>query len=180
MIVDGGTRMRSILDSTLELSRAGTHDMVFKDVDLKEVVDELQQVLEEDLRGVELVVNLRAPVVASDRWAVFLVLKNLLTNAIKYRSPKRPPIIFLKSYVSGDTVRVAVQDNGVGIRDDLQHKVWLPFKRFAHRHDVPGNGVGLTIVKRLLHRVHGDVELQSEVDEGSTFTVTFPLKAPSA
>ena len=143
MVVDAGVRMRGILDATLELSRAGTQGMSITEVSISELVSELQTVLETELSDVELHIDIKHDVIYSDRWAVYLILKNLLTNAIKYAKPGVPPVVHIASTKVDCAVHISIEDNGVGIRDDLVPKIWMPFKRFAHQGDVPGSGVGL-------------------------------------
>jgi len=65
-----------------------------------------------------------------------------------------------------------VQDNGLGLTLEQQHKLFTMFRRL-HDH-VAGSGVGLYMVKRMIENAGGTIEVQSEADVGSTFTVTFP------
>jgi PAS domain S-box-containing protein len=97
------------------------------------------------------------------------ILFNLISNAIKYRSPERIPEIEVATACTGREVRLSVKDNGLGIQEDQQEKAFIMFKRL-HTH-VEGNGVGLYIVKKIVENTEGSILLKSELGKGSVFTV---------
>lgn len=100
------------------------------------------------------------------------ILHNLLTNAIKYRSPERKPVIKVSCSRVEDTVILEVADNGLGIDPSYQSKIFTMFSRY-HTH-VEGTGIGLYLVKRIVENKGGTIVLNSEVGKGSTFTITLP------
>jgi signal transduction histidine kinase len=106
------------------------------------------------------------------------ILYNLVSNAIKYRSPHRKPLIRVYTEDAGHYTMLAVADNGIGI--DLpkhEKKIFSLFKRLHD--DVEGSGVGLFIVKRIMEYNQGRVVVESKPEEGSVFKVYFPKrKAP--
>ena len=104
------------------------------------------------------------------------VFYNFLSNAIKYRSPDRPPLIHLRCRpaASGHPA-LEVQDNGLGLSEQQQDVLFQLFKRL-HTH-VPGSGVGLYMVKKMVDNAGGTLTVQSQLGVGSTFTVTLPLSA---
>jgi PAS domain S-box-containing protein len=99
------------------------------------------------------------------------IVYNLVSNAIKYRDPNRPPEVSLTTYLEDDYVVLQVRDNGLGIKKGQQHKLFTMFKRL-HNH-VEGTGIGLYIVKRIIENNGGRIELESELGEGTTFRVYF-------
>ncbi|MBF8962690.1 GAF domain-containing sensor histidine kinase [Pontibacter sp. FD36] len=99
------------------------------------------------------------------------ILSNLVSNAIKYRSPDRTPKVIVKLEKSDGKSYLSVQDNGLGIPAKKQHNVFTMFKRL-HDH-VEGSGIGLYIVKRMVDRVQGEIKVESELDKGTTFTIVF-------
>jgi signal transduction histidine kinase len=102
------------------------------------------------------------------------ILSNLLTNAIKYRHPDRYPMVEFRSETKGKWAKLIFKDNGMGI-DLVQHghKVFGMFNRF-HSH-VEGSGVGLYIVKKIVEKAGGEIEVSSKVGEGTTFLILLPL-----
>ncbi|MGV3586513.1 MAG: PAS domain-containing protein [Adhaeribacter sp.] len=100
------------------------------------------------------------------------ILYNLISNAIKYRAPERVPEVLVKTSISPDHVILAVQDNGLGINLELhKEKLFQMFKRF-HNH-VPGTGLGLYMINRIMQNNNGHVEVESKTNEGSTFRIYF-------
>ncbi len=100
------------------------------------------------------------------------VVYNLLSNALKYRDPSRPPQVTLRAYPDGQYVRLAVQDNGLGIDAAGQRRLFGLFERL-HDH-VEGSGIGLFMVKKMVENAGGRILVASEPGVGSTFTVLLP------
>ncbi|MBF9222772.1 PAS domain-containing protein [Hymenobacter ruricola] len=105
------------------------------------------------------------------------ILYNLLSNAIKYRHPDRPPVVRLHASCPAGQVRLEVQDNGLGLSEAQQSKLFVMFRRL-HTH-VEGSGVGLYMVKRMAENAGGRVAVQSRPGEGSTFAVLLPGSDPT-
>jgi PAS domain S-box-containing protein len=97
---------------------------------------------------------------------------NLLSNAVKYRALDRPCQIRVHAARTGPRVMVQVQDNGLGISEVQQRQLFGLFQRL-HTH-VEGTGVGLYITKRLVENGGGTIAIESQVEVGTTFTLTFP------
>jgi signal transduction histidine kinase len=100
------------------------------------------------------------------------ILYNLLSNALKYRSPERAPELRITTEQVPGFVILAVQDNGLGI-DLNRHKdkLFQMFKRF-HSH-VPGTGLGLYMINRIVQNNQGHVEVTSNLGAGTTFRIYF-------
>ncbi|GAB3580395.1 PAS domain-containing sensor histidine kinase [Hymenobacter daeguensis] len=100
------------------------------------------------------------------------VLYNLLSNAIKYQAAGRPPVVQLRAFCLNDQIHLEVQDNGLGLSEEEQGKLFVMFRRL-HTH-VEGTGVGLYMVKRIVENAGGSIRVQSTPGVGSTFTVLLP------
>jgi len=111
------------------------------------------------------------PVLCSEK-SLRGIIYNLLSNALKYKSPERAPRVVLRAYPAGDYVRLSVEDNGLGLDAASQQKLFGMFQRL-HTH-VEGSGIGLYMVKKIVENVGGRVEVASELGVGSTFTVYLP------
>jgi PAS domain S-box-containing protein len=101
------------------------------------------------------------------------VFYNLLSNAIKYHQPGLPLKVLLSCYEQGQELVICLKDNGLGLSAAQQSKLFTMFKRF-HSH-VEGTGVGLYMVKRIVENRGGRIEVKSELNQGSEFTIYFPL-----
>ncbi|WP_224997813.1 PAS domain S-box protein [Cesiribacter sp. SM1] len=99
------------------------------------------------------------------------ILYNLLSNAIKYQSPKRPLVVRIKTYREEEHTVLSVTDNGIGLSQEQLPKLFTMFKRL-HTH-VEGTGIGLYIVKRIVENAGGRIEVESNLDRGTTFKVYF-------
>ncbi|HET9506225.1 MAG TPA: PAS domain-containing protein [Hymenobacter sp.] len=100
------------------------------------------------------------------------IFYNLLTNAIKYRHPARPLVVHLRCRSQPGAILLEVHDNGLGLTPEQQSKLFGMFRRL-HAH-VPGSGMGLYMVKRIVENAGGTIEVQSQPHAGSTFTVSLP------
>jgi PAS domain S-box-containing protein len=101
------------------------------------------------------------------------ILQNLVSNAIKYRSPDRPPEIKIRTKTIDSYILLEVNDNGLGINEQDKNKVFSMYKRL-HNH-VEGSGVGMTIAKRIIENHGGMIDFDSEIGKGTTFKVYFKL-----
>ncbi|WP_224995492.1 ATP-binding protein, partial [Cesiribacter sp. SM1] len=99
------------------------------------------------------------------------IIYNLISNAIKYHSPKRPPHINISTYQENDYTILSIKDNGLGLNNDQQAKLFHMFKRF-HSH-VEGTGIGLYIVKRTMDNINGKIKIESRLNEGTELKLYF-------
>ncbi|HRJ31094.1 MAG TPA: PAS domain-containing sensor histidine kinase [Cyclobacteriaceae bacterium] len=101
------------------------------------------------------------------------ILTNILTNAIKF-SPGKETIRFIVQTLGNQLVFVII-DHGIGISPDERDKVFEPFLRGSNANSIQGTGLGLSIVKKAVELLHGTLQFESRIGEGSTFTVSIPL-----
>lgn len=163
-------RFKQTVEELTEVSRVQrSFDQEATLVELPEVLEEVMQLMEREIKETEAVIkaDFKNTSVFFARRNLTSILYNLISNAIKYRSPDRKPIISIKSWCEQQELCLAVQDNGMGIPAAKQPQVFQLFRRM-HSH-VQGSGVGLYIVKRLVDNNGGQVMLQSEEGQGTTF-----------
>lgn len=125
-------------------------------------------------RGITITIEGQPLNVTADRGKIKQVLLNLLTNAIKYNRPQG----FVRVYTSlyRDSVQVAVQDTGYGISHENQKQVFQRFFRAKSTSEhTSGTGLGLVITKAIVEAHKGQIWLESQLDEGTTFFFTLPL-----
>lgn len=163
-------RQARIIDSLLRLSRAGRVEYESRIVALGPIVEGIVAGWrkQEELAGAEFVVD-DLPLVQGDAAALERVFDNLIANAVKYRSPQRPLRLEIGGAAAGaGYVRLFVRDNGAGIAPELLDRVFLPFARFAGGE---GEGIGLSLARRVVDRLHGRIWITSEPDVGTTVHV---------
>jgi two-component system, OmpR family, phosphate regulon sensor histidine kinase PhoR len=104
------------------------------------------------------------------------VLFNLVDNAVKYC--KLSPEIQMSVQAEKEGYRIEIQDNGIGIRKEDQKLIFDKFYRVptGNIHDVKGFGLGLYYVKLIVDAHHGKIEVRSNPDKGTTFSIWLPLR----
>jgi PAS domain S-box-containing protein len=137
---------------------------------LEEVLEDLRPQIQESQARLE--IRLDCQMVHFSRKNLKSILYNLLSNALKYRSPDRLPVVTIHCRKQDHYNVLSVQDNGLGIDMRQEEKLFALFKRL-HSH-VEGTGIGLYIVKRIIENAGGKIEVESKVGAGSTFKVFFP------
>lgn len=180
----GATRLRHLVDDLLLLSRVGDPQRPLEPttVDLVEIVTSVADLLEPQAtkQGVTLVLEGTSDKVPvwGDAAELDRVVSNLLSNAVKF-SPVGGTVTCTVREHDG-SVELRCRDEGIGISTDDQAHLFTEFFRSTNPEalQIPGTGLGLTIVRRIVERHDGSITLQSALGEGSTFTVRLP--APSA
>lgn len=176
-IVDGGTRMKAMIDGILELSR-------INNIRLDNSATDLEQALETVLENLKLIrVETKAtithnalPTLYVDKNHIVQLLQNLISNAIKFRGPD-PPHIHITAEQQADWWLFSVRDNGVGIPQDQQKRIFKLFQRLHNQQEQKGYGIGLAICKKIVEYYQGRVWLQSVPEQGSIFYFTLAVKS---
>jgi two-component system, sensor histidine kinase len=142
-------------------------------VDLPELFEEVRAGLADPLEasGARLVVDFGVALMAYSRKNLRSILYNLLSNALKYRSPERVPEILIRTRAQEGRTLLTVSDNGLGLTEQQQQGMFAMFKRF-HSH-VEGSGVGLYTIKRIIENYGGQIRVESQLGKGTTFQVLF-------
>lgn len=144
-------------------------------VSISETVERVKQDLDQQIKESKAVIKVDCEedlLIKFSKKNFKSVLYNLVSNAIKYRSTERSPEVCIKTASSVDgKIKLTITDNGIGIPEDKLDKIFTLFKR-VHSH-VEGNGIGLYLVKRMVDKVNGQIQVTSTPNKGSCFTITF-------
>ncbi len=178
--VDGATRMGRMIRDLLEYTRAASMsdaepEMVSLEETLKEALDNLKTSIQESNATVT-----HDPLPTLQAHPVHLqqLFQNLVSNAIKYRSD-RPPTVHIGAVHRDGVWQFSVRDNGIGIEPRYKDQVFGLFKRLHSGSRYSGTGLGLAICKKLVERYHGQIWVESQFGEGSTFFFTLVESAPA-
>ncbi|WP_123624067.1 ATP-binding protein [Halorubrum sp. CSM-61] len=172
--VDGADRMRDMIEGLLAYSRVETRGRALEPVDLDDVVADVRTDL--DVRIARSDADIRVgelPRVVGDEHQLRQVFQNLLTNAIAY-SGDEPPRVEISAERRGSAWEISVRDEGIGIEPDQQERAFEVFQRLQSRDEADGSGIGLALCERIVQRHGGDIWVESEPGEGSTFSFTLP------
>jgi two-component system, OmpR family, sensor kinase len=163
-------RMVRVIENMLELARLGRP--VPGRAPVGEVCREVLEELAADLSQAKCSTRLGTEIVALAPATLAQVLRNLIGNAVKYRSMDRPLEVRLSAEAEGDRVVLRVEDNGIGMAPESVQHAFEPF--FRGRSDIAGHGLGLAIVGRIVEGAGGSCELTSEPDRGTRVAVRLP------
>jgi signal transduction histidine kinase len=135
------------------------------------------------LRGQDIMTqnNANGVVVTGEAGRLERVFVNLLSNALKFSS--EDAVVRVSADRDDSEVSVAISDNGIGISEENQERIFERFFRVRHESTdgesgPAGSGLGLSIVHAIVTQYGGTVDVESEVGKGSTFTVTLPISEP--
>ena len=168
-------RCKQITGGLLNFSRKS--DAVSKRIDLASLIPEVIRMVEEKAKADDVRIVHEShpdhPEVVSDPTQLQQVLLNLLNNALYALEGREDGEIRIASAREEDTVMISVADNGCGIDPEIIDKIFLPF--FTTKPVGQGTGLGLSTIYGIVERWGGQVQVSSEPDVGSVFTVRFPV-----
>jgi len=180
VIAQSSARMDQLIDDLLAFSRTGRAEMKTRRVELNELVREAQQELAPMLEGRPIAWEISPlPAVEADPSLLRQVWVNLLSNAYKFTAPRSKARIEIGVKKPGflekpgfSEVTIFIRDNGVGFDPQYTHKLFGVFQRLHREDEFEGTGIGLAIVRRIIHRHGGRVWAEGELDGGATFYFT--------
>lgn len=175
-IASEAERLARLVEDLLTLSRLDLTPLQYRPVNLRAVAEEAVSSLFQTAEARNVRLSLQSapslPRVPGDRDRLHQVFLNLLDNAVKYTSAGGDVAVHLSS--TGDSVQVEVRDSGAGIApEDLDH-VFEPLYRGQDVRDVPGTGLGLTIVRTILEQHGSTIHVESNLHQGTTFRFCLP------
>jgi len=173
--VDGCNRMRRMIDDVLVYARAGHGAEDAEDVEAAEVAREVASALQASVEaaGAEVVVG-PLPLVRMARNDLFLLLQNLVSNAIKFRHPDRPPRVAVTAEREDDAWAFCVEDNGLGVDPQFSTRIFRMFQRLHPEVVSDGTGIGLAIAERVVTGLGGRIWVEPRAGGGSRFCFTVP------
>jgi len=172
--LEGARSLNQIISNLLELSRYQSDRLSLEkdSIDVKAVVRTVAGSARSDSHRLVLEIAEGLPRVRADKMRLELILKNLLSNAMKYSPPDTEVRLGVRSQ-PGHVV-ISVSDQGIGIPDDEQASLFTPFGRLDGAR--PGLGLGLLVCRRLVEAHGGQIWVESTRGKGSTFSFTLPLR----
>lgn len=179
-----GERLRELIDDLLDLQRlrAGFSGDQFTMVNIKAMLQEIANIFADMTDEHEITISCPAvlPEIFADEQKIHRALKNLMSNAIKY-SPGGGPVSLSAELVNRKKmVAISIQDRGLGIPKEAQSELFDRFFRVYHPEikNIGGTGLGLALVKEIIHLHEGHIHVESAPGKGSTFTIELPVSGP--
>jgi signal transduction histidine kinase len=175
-VTTGTTQMERLIKDILAYSKLNVVEKQFKPVDMIGVMQDVKSMLAKSIYESEASVFITALCpVQGQRLLIEQLFQNLISNAIKYRSPSRPLSITIGSKEEGGIVTYFVKDNGIGIAPQYFQSIFKAFRRLHSKLSYEGTGVGLAICKKITDIHGGQIWVESSEGEGSTFWFTLPV-----
>ncbi len=173
----GADKINCVLSGILRFSRLGRISLNTERLNVNTMVSNIATVMEFQLKekGVLLQID-DLPDCMGDEILVSQVFSNLIENAYKYLDPTRAGVIRISGKIKDEMSIYAVEDNGIGIQEEYQGKIFEMFHRLDPQEGA-GEGLGLTIVRRIVERHQGEVSVESEAGCGTTFFLSLPCAA---
>ena len=172
--VGGATRMQALIQDLLKFSRVGRQEIERRTTDCRTVVEQAMKNLQAAVQESGAVVRWNSlPVVMADGSQLAQVFQNLIANAIKFHGPETPLIQIDSEKKDHDWV-LTVSDNGIGIPVENWQDIFVIFRRLHTRVQYSGNGIGLSICKKIIERHGGKIWIEAQAKPGSCFKFTLP------
>ncbi|XVQ15734.1 sensor histidine kinase [Spirillospora sp. CA-255316] len=174
--VDGAKRMQVLINDLLSFSRVGRlyddRRRIGLDDPLDKALSNLQESIEESGAVIERPESL--PEVEGDMTMLTMLWQNLVGNAVKFRSPGRPPVVRVECAESGEGWELSVTDNGIGIAPEFADKIFVIFQRLHGREAYSGTGIGLALCKKIVESHGGRIWLDTEHSGGARIRFLLP------
>jgi PAS domain S-box-containing protein len=179
MVNRSAHHLLDLINDILDISKieAGQMEVFMEPFDLDDVIHDVTEAARPavDAKGLELHVDIESPgeTIVSDRRRVRQILNNLISNAVKFTESGS---VSIRSRIDGDRVRIAVEDTGIGIREEDLGGLFVPFRQIDSglTRTYEGTGLGLSICERLVDKLGGTIQVESTPGTGSVFEIALP------
>jgi signal transduction histidine kinase len=168
-------KMDRLISAILNLTREGRREFLPVRIDTRELIEAVVATVAHQASEAQAQIRIEPlPEIVSDRLALEQIFSNLIDNALKYLKPGVPGEISVRARTRLKVAIFEISDNGRGIDPKDHQRIFELFRR-AGTQDKPGQGIGLAHVRTLVRRLGGTMSVASELDKGSTFTITLPI-----
>ncbi|MCS3870999.1 light-regulated signal transduction histidine kinase (bacteriophytochrome) [Chryseobacterium ginsenosidimutans] len=172
-IIEEIDNMAEMMHDVLQLSRAKHSEIELGRQETYRIIEKISEnaKITFDSPKSEIIIK-DCPDVLADKTMLHQVFLNIINNAIKYSSQQENPKVEIEGKEEEDIIIYRISDNGIGIPDENKHKMFKIFNRMDNAKKFKGNGVGLSIVHRIMRRIGGNIDYESDKD-GTSFILTF-------
>ena len=174
-ILAAGNRMSRLVRDLLAYSRISAKPLDLKLVDCNQILEEAKANLLADISATGAkIISEELPVVRGDTTQLVQLFQNLIGNAIKFCNPEIVPVIEVSAQMQEEKWLLAIRDNGIGIPPEKRDGIFEVFQRLHSPEEYPGHGIGLTTCQKIVRRHGGEIWVESQLGEGTTFLFTIP------
>jgi signal transduction histidine kinase len=176
MMTERADRLDLFIRDIIDYSKNTRTEISNDVVDISRLVDEVRDNFQflDGAASIRFLQNILVDKAITDKTRVTVILNNLISNAIKYHDRNNDnQWIKINVYPSGKNLNIVVSDNGPGISEEKQSRIFDMFYRGTETSK--GSGLGLYIVKETIEKMNGTIQVESTEGKGTTFTVTLPV-----
>ena len=182
-VKSAGKRLQRTIDMILSMSsvQSGNYKATFEKFDivsdLKKMVNEFKSLSDDKGLKLKFTQSEDTAFITADRYTVNQVFQNLINNAIKY-TLKGYVEVYVKN-LKNDKVKIEIRDSGIGMSEEYLQKMFIPFSQedTGYKREFEGNGLGLALVKKYIELNRAEINVESEKNIGSVFSVVFDKEA---
>lgn len=178
MLGTGIRKMQSIINDLTD-TRKQQHKYITEEelLNFEHILEDVRLTLNDKIveSGAKIITDIAVSEITFSRRKLRSVVYNLISNAIKFRSPDHSPVISVKTFQTTDNIVISVKDNGIGVDPKSQAAIFS--KYFRVENAIEGSGIGLYLVKEIVNNSGGQIELISNPGEGSEFKVYLKASA---
>ncbi|MBE9045196.1 PAS domain S-box protein [Pleurocapsales cyanobacterium LEGE 10410] len=175
-LINSAQQMEKLIQDLLTYSRLTRSQIQLHSVNLSAIVAKLIEQLEFDQEQKQAQITVDEPLspVMGSKTILLQIIDNLLSNAIKFVAPGTTSQVHIWTEETGQTVRLWIEDNGIGIKPEHQERIFQVFERLHGNESYFGTGIGLAIAKKGIERLGGKIGVDSQPDRGSRFWIECP------
>ncbi len=172
-IINASKRMDELINDLLTYSRVSRGELTLRPVELKSLIDNVVGDMKHQIEqcNADIKLGKKIPKVIAHEGTLYRIIENIISNAIKFIPRGKKPKIKIYGEDRGKTLRLWIEDNGIGIQKDHYKRIFRVFERLHGRETYPGTGIGLAIVKKGVDKMDGRVGLESKIGEGTRFWI---------
>ena len=168
------SKMNALLSGLLQISRIGRFEINKEKLDMNEIISDIVDTVKYQVEKAGAKVEIsELPSCTGDNNLINQLFSNIIENALKYLDPERPGIIRFSGRTENGSSVYCIEDNGIGIPPDHKEKIFEIFYQLKPKQSA-GEGLGLTIVMKVINIHHGKIWVESEPGTGSKFYVSLP------
>ncbi|MFW5831131.1 MAG: ATP-binding protein [Prolixibacteraceae bacterium] len=172
-ITSGTTKMDKLLSGLLALSRLGRQKVTFRTLNMNDLLNNVLDTFEFEIGKNQVKIEVsELPACKGDDMQINQLFSNIIGNSLKFLDPARKGKIMISGQKENGISKYIVEDNGIGISENYQKKVFELFQKLDPKK--PGIGLGMNIVKQIVEKHNGDIQLESELGKGTKFIVFLP------
>jgi signal transduction histidine kinase len=177
--IDAARRMEQLLNGLLDYAKIGDHNQEPTAVDLNHILHNVTQNLSVVIADTKATISYpNLPTVAGFESLLVQLFQNLIANAIKFHRPNLSPSVSLTFAAIGNQYHFKLQDNGIGIEPQYTDSIFKLFSRLNNKEDYDGNGLGLSLCRRIIEKHGGEISVTSKgLGYGTTFSFSLPVSA---